>query len=155
MEKLKKFTLEELYIQPFTARRVYDEEGRINWVPVERKKNPTGYPHLDFIVNAMAEGLFDMKMIASFMDCTMDSFNGYLKTLTGMTAKTLRKEYMFRLADDLLRYTSMTADEVAQRIGLSSSSSLSQQFKKYRHVTVEMQRKLLREERDEGRYRID
>lgn len=42
MEKKAQFTLEQLYISPFTARRRYDEDGNVSWVPLERNTEPTG-----------------------------------------------------------------------------------------------------------------
>ena len=41
------YTLDDLYITPFTRRRRYDEEGRRYYVDVERNTSPTGIHVMD------------------------------------------------------------------------------------------------------------
>jgi AraC-like DNA-binding protein len=154
MDVLKPVTIDELYITPFTARRVYDEDGVINWVPVERNLNPTGLRTVDFIARSFSAGQSDFKVMARQLGCSVQDLRGFLRTLTGMTADEFRNAYMFRLADDLLRYTAMTVDEVAKRSGLHSASQLCQQFMKHRKITAINRRLALRQPRDEGRYRV-
>ena len=118
MDVLKPVTIDELYITPFTARRVYDEDGVINWVPVERNLNPTGLRTVDCIARSFSAGLSDFKVMARQLGCSVQDLRGFLRTLTGMTADEFRNAYMFRLADDLLRYTAMTVDEVLTHVRL-------------------------------------
>ena len=54
----------------------------------------------------------------------------------------------------LLRYTTMSYDEVGRRAGFGSSSLLYQQFRKYRHFTPDECRRSIRKPYDEGRYRV-
>ena len=42
METIKPLTIDDIYISPFTARRVYDEEGIVHWEPIERNVHSTG-----------------------------------------------------------------------------------------------------------------
>jgi transcriptional regulator GlxA family with amidase domain len=77
-----------------------------------------------------------------------------IRVLTGIGGRDFRHEYGFRVVDDLLRYTSMTVGEIAQHTGFHSASSLCQQYIKYRHITPDARRKAIRQERDEGRYRL-
>ena len=49
-------TLDEIYISPFTARRVYSEDGVVSWIPLKRNLEPTGIARLDFIFRSFSEG---------------------------------------------------------------------------------------------------
>ena len=153
MERIEFLTVDELYITPFTSRRVYSEDGAISWVPVERNLNPTGQRHIDFIAQSMSEG-HNYRWIAMRLRCSTAALSTMIRVLTGMEGRDFRHEYGFRLVDDLLRYTSMTVDEAARRSGFRSASSLCQQYMKYRHVTPAAHRQATRQVRDEGRYRL-
>jgi len=154
MEPYKRLTLDDIYISPFTARRRYDEDGVLHWVPLERKLNPTGQPQLDYIVGLMNSGRNDLKWLARMLGCKVTDLHGLAHALFGMNATLLRREYIFRMADDLLRYTSMSIDEIARRTGCHCASSLCQQFVKHRGFTPDARRQALRRERDEDRYKV-
>lgn len=154
MEEYKRLTLEDIYISPFTARRRYDEEGVIHWDPIERNLNPTGFPQIDHIARLMSQGYTNLKWLAQHLGCRVSDLHGWAKTLFGMNAVELRRQYIFRLADDLLRYTSMSTEQIARRTGCYSSSSLCQQFIKHRHFTPDQRRQSIRRERDENRFKM-
>lgn len=154
MEQPKPLTLDEIYITPFTARRVYSEDGEIRWKPIERNLTPTGERHVDALLQAYARGEGDPRLLARSMGWSADDLRGFVRVLTGLNLQQLRRAYAFRLADDLLRYTSMTIDEVARRAGFYSASQMCQQFRRFRHQLPTERRKALRQPRDEGRYRL-
>ena len=153
MEEVKLLTIDDLYITPFTARRVYSEDGAVSWIPVERNLHPTGVATIDFIARSMAEGRTDFGWIANRLGCTREDLWGWTRVTTGMSPREFRLAWMFRLADDLLRYTSMTFDEIAKRSGFRSASLLSQQYAKYRHCTPLERQRAIRKPRDEGKFR--
>jgi len=74
--------------------------------------------------------------------------------LFGMEAREFRRAYMFRLADDLLRYTSMKVDEVARRVGAGSAANLCQLYRDNLRTTPDRRRRALRQARDEDRFRV-
>ena len=154
MEQVKPLTIDEIYIPPFTARRTYDEEGRLRWVPLERNLEPTGQRHVDAFIRAFAEGHSDPQWIADRLGCRRQDIWGLVRALTGMDIREFRHAYGFRLADDLLRYTSLTIDEIARRSGFRCASLLCQQYLKYYRCTPDQRRQRLREARDEDRYRV-
>ena len=153
MADLKRMTVDDMYISPFVARRVYNEDGVMSWIPMERNVNPTGIPVVDFIARSLAEGRSNMEWIARQLGCSGTDLHGWSRTMTGMDFREFRRAYLFRLADDLLRYTSLSIDEVARRSGFYSASLLSQQYRKYRNRTPVEVRRSLRQPRDEGRYK--
>ena len=154
MEGIKPLTIDELYISPFTARRVYDEDGRMRWLTVERNLSPTGQRHLDFIARSFVEGHSDYSWMASQLGCSREELWGLIRALTGMDAREFRREYMFRMADDLLRYTTMTIAEVARRVGSGTAARLCQLYVKNRGITPAAHRRALRGDRDAGKYRV-
>ena len=89
MEQIKRFTLDEWYITPFTARRVFDEDGIMTWVPLERNLHPTGQRQLDFIALSMAEGNADFDWMASRLGCLSSDLYGLMSALTGTVANSV------------------------------------------------------------------
>ena len=154
MEEIKALTIEELWISPFTARRVYNEDGVLNWVPLERNLHPTGQRHIDFIARSLSEGHSDFGWMARRLGCRREDLWGLVQVLTGMDVREFRLAWMFRLADELLRYTTLSVGEVARLSGFSSASCICQQYKKYRHFSPNERRRALRREHDAGRYRV-
>ena len=154
MEAIKKLTVNDLYISPFTARRVYNEDGVMSYVPVERNTKPTGQGIIDRLAQEMAAGNTDHLKLAHIMGCTREEFSGFIRVITGMSFADFRRQYIFRFADDLLRYTDLSVDKIARRIGAYSASSLCQQFIEYRHFTPKQRRIALQQPRDAGRYRM-
>lgn len=154
MADLKLLTIDDLYITPFTARRVYSEDGVISWVPVERKLNPTGVSVIDFVVRSMSEGHCDFQWMAQRLLCKRRDVRGLVSALTGMDADAFLRAYMFRLADDLLRYTDMSINEVAKRAGFTSASRMAHNFTKHRHITPKEQRRVTQRDIDKGRFRL-
>jgi AraC-like DNA-binding protein len=62
-----------------------------------------------------------------------------------MTSTDLFHEILFRLADDLLRYTSMPVSEVARRCGANTQQNLCLLFRKrYNCTPTERRRSLQR-----------
>jgi AraC-like DNA-binding protein len=154
MEAIKKLTVNDLYISPFTARRVYNEDGVMSYVPIERNTKPTGQGIIDRLAQEMATGNTDHQRLALIMGCTREEFSGFIRVMTGMSFADFRRQYIFRFADDLLRYTDLSVDKIARRIGAYSASSLCQQFVEYRHFTPKQRRIALQQPRDAGRYRM-
>jgi len=154
METIPKLTIDDIYISPFTARRVYNEDGVMSYVPIERNTKPTGQVIMDRLAQEMAAGNTDNKRLAHIMGCTREELSGFIRVMTGMSFVDFRRQYIFRFADDLLRYTDLSVDKIARRIGAYSASSLCQQFIEYRHFTPRQRRIALQQPRDAGRYRM-
>lgn len=72
--------------------------------------------------------------------------------LTGMKAMRFRQLYQARLADDLLRYTSLSPAEVARRSGIGSAINLYQSLRRDCNMSATERRQALRQEGDEGRF---
>jgi transcriptional regulator GlxA family with amidase domain len=154
MEMIKPLTIDEIYISPFTARRVYDDDGFVHWEPIERNVHPTGLRQVDAVIQAYAEGVSDAGVIAERLGCRREDIRGLVRVLTGMDIREFRHAYGFRLADDLLRYTSWSIDRVAARSGFRCASLLCQQYLKYFKVTPDVRRRRLRQRGDKDRYTL-
>lgn len=154
MDKFRTLTVDDLYIPPFTAQKKYSEDGDEHWVPLERSLAPTGNPQADFVARLMAGGMTDLETIAKTIGCQTNDFYGWLRVTTGMSARLFRLQYIFRMADDLLRYTSMSIGEIARRTGSYSASALCQLYRKYRRCTPDDRRRAIRQHNDEGRFRL-
>ena len=154
MENNTFMTIDDIYISPFTGQRTFDTEGRMSWIPMERNMHPTGNPRLDYIAQLLAGGLTDLDRLADKLGCKREHLNGWVYAMFGMNGIKFRHEYICRLTDDLMRYTSMSLEQIAKRTGCYSASSLCQIYIKHRHVKPDARRQAMRQPRDEGRFRV-
>ena len=147
-------TIDDFYISPFTGQRTYNTEGQMSWIPMERNLRPTGIPRLDYVAQLLAEGVTDLDQLASRLRCKREHLNGWTYAMFGMNALKFRHQYIFRLADDLMRYTSLSLEQIARRVGCYSASTLCQIYIKHRHVKPDAHRQAIRQPRDVGRFRV-
>ena len=154
MPLIQPLTIDEIYISPFRERRAKDEYGRLQWVPNERNLHPTGQRHVDALIQSYASGNADAGSIAKMFGCKREDIWAMVRILTGMDIREFRHAYSFRLADDLLRYTSLSIDRIANRSGFICASLLCQQYLKYYKCTPAERRSQLRHGSDLGLYRL-
>ena len=109
---------------------------------------------MDAVLRAYAEGVSDAGVIAERLGCRREDIRGLVRVLTGMDIREFRHAYGFRLADDLLRYTSWSIEQVAARSGFCCASLLCQQYLKYFNVTPDVRRRCLRQRSDKDRYQV-
>jgi AraC-like DNA-binding protein len=148
------FPAKGLYISPFSLVRTYDTEGVPSYVPLERNLAPTGVKLLDDFLVFLMKGNLSVKTFCENRDIDPRYFHGLVYLLTGETPDALRKMYTLNLANDLLRYTDLTLDDVAKRSGLGSNSNLSQMLKRHYRCCALRRRKVLRKKGDEGKYKL-
>lgn len=148
------FKFDDLYITPFTQRKRYDEDGRWQYVEVERNARPTGLYVLDDYLRYLSAGHSDMQAFADRHGLKTDEVGALVFILTGTKGVRFRQLYQMRLADDLLRYTDLTPAEVAQRSGLGSPNNLYLALRREYNMSATERRAFLRKEGDAGRYRL-
>lgn len=148
------FTLEEMYITPFTLRKRFDEDGRWEYVPVERDLKPTGIKIMDDYLGYLSAGRSDMQAFADRHGLRTEEVAALVFILTGMKGVRFRQLYQMRLADDLLRFTDLPFDEVARRSGLGSPNNLYLTLRREYNMSASERRAFLQQEGDAGRFRI-
>lgn len=149
MDRLMKpqFTVDDVYISPFKGRRVFDTNtGKVSYVPTDRNLNPTGVKVFDAYMRYIgSDNIFSLMSFTEQNGVSRPDFAGLCRILTGMTSTDLFHEILFRLADDLLRYTSMPVSEVARRCGANTQQNLCLLFRKrYNCTPTERRRSLQR-----------
>ena len=149
------FALDGLYRMPFREVREFDPEtGEARYSRIEREPERSGVWMLDELLawlDAGAPGTvlqFCEKRGLGYAD-----LNGLVFCLTGMNGEDFRLTYQMRMADDLMRYTSMRLDEVARRSGIGSPLNLNQSYQREYAMPPGERRRLLRKKGDVGRYR--
>ena len=148
------FTFEQLYISPFTQRKRYDEDGRWQYVPMERKTSPTGILVMDQYVRFLAAGNMDLQPFLESTGLELGEINALVFILTGIKNVRFRQLYQRQLADDLLRYTDMPIDEVARRAGLGSPNNFYLTLRREWNMSATERRSRIRQEGDLGRFKI-
>ena len=149
------FALDGLYRMPFREVREFDpQSGAARYTPIEREPQRSGVWMMDELLawlDAGAPGTvqqFCEKRGLGYAD-----LSGLVFCLTGMSGEDFRLTYQMRMADDLMRYTSMRLDEVAKRSGIGSPLNLNQSYQREYAMPPGERRRLLRKKGDVGRYR--
>lgn len=148
------YTLDDLFISPFTQKRHYDEDGRCWYVPIERRTAPTGIHVMDDYLDYLAEGQSDMLAFANRHGLKTVEVSVMVFILTGLKGERFRQLFQIRLVDELLRYTDMTPAEVARRSGLGSQNNLYFSLRREYNMSATERRWFLRRDGDVGRYRL-
>ena len=148
------WTLDEMYISPFTARRRYDEEGVMHYDAVERNTAPTGVEVMDRYLRRLSEGKDVVKDFCRIYGLRTEDMEALIFILTGMKGQDFRMAYQLRLADELLRYTDLPLAEVARRSGLGSHTNFCVVIHREWKQTPTERRTALRQKGDARRYRL-
>ncbi|WP_165156323.1 hypothetical protein [Parabacteroides sp. ZJ-118] len=148
------FTLDDLYISPLAFRRRYTDEGVVEYIPVERELSPSGVEVMDAYVRRLTAGESDLGKFCEGYGARTGDMDSLCFLLTGMSGAEFRLRYMGRLADDLLRYTSLTLDEVARRSGHGTRVNLFLAYKRDHGISpLERRHQLRASPADEDRFR--
>lgn len=149
------FKLDDLYITPFTLQRRYSEDGRVSYVPIERYLKPTGIRIMDDFLSSLTAGHADVAAFCKRYGARTSDIDSIIFLSTGMRCVDFRQAYQLRLADDLLRYTSLPVADVAKRSGFGSRINLYFTYQRDLKTTPSDRREKLRQQGDEGRYRME
>ena len=153
MEKSAQFTLKQLYISPFSAKRVYDVDGNVSWKSLERNLTPSGIWVLDHYLQFLMRGGYNREKFCRQEGITVAQLAALVAVLTGMVVIEFQRRYVLMVADQLLRYTSMNVADIARNYGGVDATNLGRLYKHYYHVTPLERRIQLRRQGDEGRYK--
>ena len=148
------FTIDDLYITPFTQKKEYDKDGHWKYVPVERNMEPTGIHVMDDLLRFLAGGGSSMQTFAEGHGLTTEEVSVLVFILTGMKCMRFRQLYQMRLVDDLLRFTDLGYDQVARRSGLGSPNNMYLALRRDYDMSGSERRRYLRYEGDLDRYKL-
>jgi AraC-like DNA-binding protein len=150
------FKLEDLYISPFKYQRFFDpESGLTHYEPLERNLTPTGVNLLDTYLQIMCtSSAYSQLMVQARFGVTSEQLCTLCLLLTGMTHDKLQLAISLRVADDLLRYTSLSMRDIGRRCGFASGVGLTRVIQRHYNCTPLERRKALRKKNDEGKFAI-
>lgn len=132
------------------------EEGVVEYIPVEREMSPSGVEVMDAYLRRLTAGDSNLGRFCECYGARTGDMDSLCFLLTGMLGAEFRLRYMVRLADDLLRYTSMTLDEVARRSGHGKRVNLFFAYKRDFGITpLERRYQLRASPADVGRFRLE
>ena len=146
------YKFEDLYITPFTRRRRYDEDGRWQYVALERNLAPTGIKVMDDYLNYLVAGNSDMQAFVDRYGIKREELAGMVFILTGIKGVRFRQLYQRRLVDDLLKYTNLDPKEVARRSGLGSLNNMYLMLRREYNMCVGERRRFLQKNGNVGFY---
>lgn len=148
------FTFNDLYITPFAQRKRYEEDGRWQYVAVERRTSPTGIRIMDDYLNYLSAGQSDMQAFADRHGLKTEEVGAMVFILTGIKGVRFRQLFQMRMVDELLRYTVLPFDEVARRSGLGSPNNMYLALRREYNMSASERRAFLQKEGDVGRFRL-
>ena len=153
------FTLDDLYRSPFGRQRALDPvSGTIIYTDIERteqdQEQKTGIELLDLYIDMLnSYSVYSCTAFALAHGVPVRCFSSFIFALTGLSAIDFQHAYMMRKADDLLRYTWLSASDVACYCGWTPVTLCRIFRKKYKQTPTE-RRWDLRDVGDCGRYAI-
>ena len=148
------YRFEDLYIMPFRERRIYSEDGKVSYVPIEQQRKLTGILIFDAYVEYLAQCNSDINAFVDRYGLKVTDIDSLVFVLTGMRGVDFRQKYQVQIADDLLRYTDLTIAEVAKRTGIGSPNNLYLTYKREFNRAPGYRRQRIRQEGDLGRYKL-
>ena len=148
------YSLDELYISPFSQKKRYDEDGRWTYVNIEHRMCPTGINIMDDYLRYLSEGQSDMQAFADRHGLKTEELAALVFILTGMKGVRFRQLFQVHIADDLLQFTDLTFEEIATRSGLGSPNNLYLSLRREYNMSASERRLFLRKAGDLGRYRL-
>lgn len=148
------FKLDELYISPFTHRRRYTESGEMQYVPIERNTNPTGIHVLDDFLRWMSRGNPDVNAFSKGYGARISDLESLIFLLTGMRGMDFRYAYQRRMADDMLRYTSLPVADIARLCGFGSRTNFYFAYKRDYKCSPSERRQELQKPEDIDLYKV-
>ena len=154
-EQQPDFTFDDIYISPFRRVRHFDDDGLPYYSPVERNLRPTRVAAIDQLVQSLTNGHASMSAFARRLGCSPRDVSGFVRCFSGMSGEEFRQRYLQRLVDDLLRYTSLSVAQVAERSGLGCSRTLIAFTRRLYGCTPVERRRRIRKAGDEGRFALD
>ena len=144
-------TLDDVYISPFTMVRHWDDNGQAVYTPLERNLQPTGLYAADLLLQSLSNGERNLANIARRLGCSSRDISGLVRCLPGQPSDEFRNQYRQRLADDLLRFTTLTLPDVARRSGIGSQRNLFEFCRRNYGCTPAVRRRRIRQAGDAGR----
>ena len=148
------WTVNDLYISPFTAKRLYNEDGDIHYEPIARNLNPTGIKVMDHYLRRLTEGKDVLRDFCPIYGLRTEDMDSLIYILTGMKGEDFRTAYQLRMADDLLRYTDLPIKDVARRSGLGSHSNFCVFIRRNHAQSPTQRRMILQQKNDAGRFKL-
>lgn len=148
------YTLDQLFITPFTHAFTADGMGRTGYTPIERSLSPSGIHILDAYLQALHRGHSDIAQFCERFSARTSDLDGLVFLLTGMTNQDFRNRWILKTADLLLRYTNMTVEEIARRSGAGTRTNLYFIYERDLNTSPTARRQALRKPGELGRYKI-
>ena len=148
------FKLDDLYISPFRWKRQYSEDGKVRYVEMERRMAPTGIKMFDAYLQYLAMGRSDMKAFADQHGLRREDIDSMVFILTGMRGVDFRMKFHVRMADEMLRYTSMSVADISMRAGFGSANNLYLTYKREFNLAPGYRRMRIQQPGDVGRYKF-
>lgn len=146
------FTFDDLYIIPFSKKRVFDENGNVHYIAIERNFSPSGIHLLDELVKEIYHDTFSAHSFCKERKLEERQLQAFVTILTGMTPSTLFTRWKIRNALMYLRYTDMDIGQVAIESGFRTSGAMRHALQSTKELKPTTLRRFLQQKNDLGRY---
>ena len=148
------YQFDVLYIGPFRQRRRYDDDGYEYYELMERPRARTGLRVFDDYLVYLSEGHASLQPFLDRHGLKWEDVEGLTFVFTGLRGTEFRTRWHVRMADELLRYTSLELDEVARRAGFGTAGNLYLTYKREFGLAPGERRRRLRQKGDVGRFKV-
>ena len=154
MKLTPKYSLEALYVSPFTKRLSFDEkELKTVYVPLEKTRLRTGLEVVDMVVDKLV-AYQDPANLPWQLGMKPAQMSTSLKVLTGLSLIEFRTRWRAKVAGELLRYTELPLVEVMRCCGYTSAQSFSRFIRNAYGMAPQHYRRQCRAQGDIGKYAL-
>jgi len=164
----------DFHVTPFRSMKVFDEYGRSWWEKVDRNTAPIGIEMLDKFVVNISTGMSDDSLYAKAgvendyrryyrrretrrkpteMPLCRSHLSKMFYAITGHGVRDIIRFHRLKNAELLLRYTSLSQQEIVKATGLGSQQNMARVFRKLLNTTPHDYRCQCRKEQKD--YEID
>ena len=155
MKRNPQFNVEKLYVTPFIYERKFHPDGRSYLEEITVEIPATGIDVLDDFLRHVRAGNRSVQNIASQIGVAAVELNAFIKVLTGQTISEFIRLYMLHHAQQLLKYTDLSVDEIAHHCGFVNNSNLTQSFTPIVGMPPREYRYQNQSRLDKGRFRLE
>lgn len=122
---------EDVYISILKRKRIFQEDGWERMEEVPQALRPSGCLVLDAVVECLAKKkIYSDRAVAAALKVPVRDLTAVLRVLTGYTTQGFINAYRLLAAEEYLRCTALSLEEIVARLGWSSRYTFSLLFRK-------------------------
>ncbi|KKB45739.1 helix-turn-helix domain-containing protein [Parabacteroides gordonii] len=154
MKRKPQFTVQQLFVPPFTTMRRYHEDGTYEYVPLPDTRIHTGLDVFDEMISLMSRQVYSARQLAVRLGVKEPDLSDLVRIATGLCLSEFVAAWQLLMADELLRYTDLRMTEIARYCGMGKGVNFTNRIVRAHKCPPLTRRWELRQKNDLGRFKL-